>query len=133
MYHLICPRILIGFGELVFLTNSSLMRHQIIRSNTCLQIILEITSLKGYPVNIGVHQGLALGPTLFLPYITRGISKLFFFNFSFFFFFNSSLLCYLIQVFLQAFYVTLTFFAKHEKHAFGCPNFTIVYHILLNF
>ena len=73
LLHLIYPRLLTGFGILVFFTNvkSYGISCQIFSlissflSNRWLWVVLDGNSSQEYPVNVGVPQGSILGPTLF--------------------------------------------------------------------
>ena len=73
LWHLIYPRLLTGFGMLVFFTNLGLMEFQVrylalflLFSVRRLQVVLDGKSSQEYPVNAGVSQGSILVPTLFL-------------------------------------------------------------------
>ena len=75
LWHLIYPRLLTGFGMLVFFTDSSLMKFQVryldyfyFLSNGQLQVTLDGKSSQEYSVNAGVPQGSILGSTLFVLY-----------------------------------------------------------------
>ena len=77
LWHLIYPRLLTGFGMLVFFTNlkSYGISGQIFSlissflSNRRLRVVLVGKSSQEYPVNAGVRLGSILDPTLFLLYI----------------------------------------------------------------
>ena len=77
LWHLIYPRLLTGFGMLVFLElwKSYGVSGQIFGiissfvSNRQLQVVLDGKSSQEYLVNAGVPQGSILGPTPFLLYI----------------------------------------------------------------
>ena len=76
LWHLIYPRLLTGFGMLLFFTNLSFMEFQVIfdlissfLSNRWLGVVPDGKSSQEYPVNTGVPQGSIIGPTLFLWYI----------------------------------------------------------------
>ena len=77
LWHLIYPRLLTGFGMLVFFTNLSLVEFQVrylafipsFLSNRWLEVVLDGRSSQEYPVNAEVVQGSILGPKLFLLYI----------------------------------------------------------------
>ena len=60
LWHLIYPRLLTGFGMLVYFTNLSLMKFLVRYFKW---------SSREYPVNAAVPQGSILGLTLFLLYI----------------------------------------------------------------
>ena len=76
LWHFIYPRLLTGFGMLVYFTNLS---HRIssqifglissVLSNRRLQVVLDGKFSQEYLVNAGVSQGSILGPTLFLLYL----------------------------------------------------------------
>ena len=70
---MIYPRLLTGFGMLVFFVNLNFLefwfRYLALSSflnNRWLQVDLDGTSSQQYPVNAGVPQSSIVGPTLFL-------------------------------------------------------------------
>ena len=74
LWHLIYPRLLTGFGMLVFLKSYGISGQifgliSSFPSNRWLQVVLDGKSSQEYPVNAGVPQGCILGPTLFPLYI----------------------------------------------------------------
>ena len=66
LWHLIYPRLLIGFGTLMEFQVRYLASFL---SNRWLRVVLDGKSSQEYPVNAGVPQGSILGCTLFLLYI----------------------------------------------------------------
>ena len=74
LYHLLHPRLVIGFGMLVFFKSCAISGQifgliSSFLSNRRLQVILDGKSPQEYPVNARVSQGSILGPRLFLLYI----------------------------------------------------------------
>ena len=78
LWHLIYPRLLAGFGMLVFFTNLNLMEFQVrfLALFFLFSVIngfgwfwMDMMSSQGYPVDAVVPQGSIIDPALFLVYI----------------------------------------------------------------